>query len=159
MELWEAAERGDFSRVEGLISSKKYDINKANWSNETALTFAISGAQNINIVEYLIDAGANVNHANATGATPLILAAEKGNFSIVQYLLSHDANVNASDNEGRTALHYASIKSNEHIVHYLIKNGANIFAQDKKGKSPLDLAREPIIKEILTEAKKNRGGR
>lgn len=50
---------------------------------------------------------ANVNFANSSGATPLMLAAFRYNESIVEILLQTGADVFKRDNSGRTALCYA----------------------------------------------------
>ena len=47
--------------------------------------------------------GANVNSANHEGYTPLMAAAELGQFEIVQILIAHGANSNIYDMTGMTA--------------------------------------------------------
>jgi hypothetical protein len=48
----------------------------------------------------LIKAGADVNLADDTGATPIIIAAEEGNSTIVALLIQAGADVNQEDEEG-----------------------------------------------------------
>ena len=58
-----------------------------------------------NIVATLIGAGADVNKADDTGATPLIAAAEAGHDNIVATLIGAGADVNkADDTAGTTPL-------------------------------------------------------
>lgn len=61
----------------------------------------------------MIDAGADVNAADADGETALMAAAEKGHVSKVKVLLDHGANVNARDRRGKTALQYARPPKND----------------------------------------------
>ncbi len=62
------------------------------------------------VVDLLIDAGANVNLATGTGFTPLMSAADAYYYNVdekVELLLASGANAGAVDAEGRTALDYA----------------------------------------------------
>ncbi len=68
------------------------------------------GVQNAALVDtpatclLLLQRGASVHHADASGSTPLIIAARMGEPENVRLLLAHGADVNAQDNEGHTAL-------------------------------------------------------
>ena len=53
----------------------------------------------IEIVEYLVEHGANVNVSDNDGITPLHDACRGGHKEIVEYLVEHGANVNVSDND------------------------------------------------------------
>jgi ankyrin repeat protein len=57
--------------------------------------------------DLLISLGLDVNAANASGITPLMGAAYKGENVAVQYLVDHGANMYATDDEGRNALAWA----------------------------------------------------
>ena len=52
------------------------------------------------MVSFLIDSGARVNGKDASGKTPLILAASKGYFDIAKKLLDSGARIHSSDNDG-----------------------------------------------------------
>ncbi len=52
----------------------------------------------------LLQSGASVHHVDATGSTPLIIAARVGEPETVHLLLEHGANVNARNQEGHTPL-------------------------------------------------------
>jgi ankyrin repeat protein len=52
----------------------------------------------------LIEAGADVNHADPDGITPLVLAIINGHYDVAALLIDRHANVNAADPGGRTAL-------------------------------------------------------
>ena len=61
------------------------------------------------IVEYLINAGADVNTKDEYGNTPLMFAAKtpdiyKSRVKLIQQLIDHGADVNAKNNENDTAL-------------------------------------------------------
>jgi ankyrin repeat protein len=56
------------------------------------------------VVKHLLQAGANVEKANAeTGVTPLILAAANGRLNVMELLLQNGADATKRENTGRTA--------------------------------------------------------
>ena len=77
--------------------------------------------QNVEIFEYLVSAGADVNATNQSGLTPLHEAARwNWNIEVVKFLVSKGANVYARDNTGKTPLDYAKERERNHaIVEYL----------------------------------------
>ncbi|MBY0353603.1 ankyrin repeat domain-containing protein [Candidatus Babeliales bacterium] len=64
---------------------------------------------NIERLQELIRAGANVNATNQQGTTPLHEATPLGNTTCVELLLAAGANPNAQDAKGKTPLEYAAL--------------------------------------------------
>lgn len=86
------------------------------------------------IVKMLIDAGADVNQADAlTDVTPLIWAARANNLQAITLLCEAGANLEATDHEGHTALIGAVTMGNEIAVNVLLQNGATIDGAHPKG--------------------------
>jgi ankyrin repeat protein len=77
-----------------------------------------------NVVEYLINHGADVNIRDNHGYTALIWASRFGHIDIVRQLLDAGADVNASDDEGETALAWAKWNNNTAIIELLKSKGA-----------------------------------
>jgi hypothetical protein len=78
-----------------------------NLTSEKGETLLACAAQNgfIEIVQLLLDAGADMNEASTIdGSTALHLAARGGYESIVEMLLQHSANIDAKDSSGRKAV-------------------------------------------------------
>lgn len=69
----------------------------------TALLYAARDGR-IEMARMLMDAGADVNLAEANKVTPLLIAVANDHFDMAQLLLSKGANVNAADSWGRTPL-------------------------------------------------------
>ena len=62
------------------------DLNTKGFFGKFPLTHATQATQ-INVVKYLVDRGADVNHPINGYATPLSVNSQKGNFLVVQYLI------------------------------------------------------------------------
>jgi len=77
-----------------------------------------------NIVQWIIDAGANVNAKNNIGGTPLMIASQYGHEVCVKLLLDVGADVNAKNKDGWTALMFASRYGHKDVVELLKKHGA-----------------------------------
>ncbi len=95
---------------------------------------------NTEIVQFLIERGANVNAESIEGWAALHWAADSGYAEIVEILLDSGANVNAVERiNGFTALHCAAWKGHLEVVIVLLREGANISATSSAG-TPLHLA-------------------
>lgn len=94
----------------------------------------------IDILNFLLDKGININCADIWGQTVLHHAIEKNKKELVKALVEHGADVNVKDSIGRQPLHIAAERGWDVICDSLIKLGANINAQDKYQSTPLHFA-------------------
>jgi len=94
------------------------------------------------IVEILLNAGANVNDQAVDGWTALMMASRnsdsKSNNKTVQILLNAGADPNIQDKDGRTALMHA-VYSAQETVQTLLDAGANTLIRDNNGTLASDL--------------------
>ena len=92
----------------------------------TALHLAtING--HLDVVQFLIEHGSDVNAADKLGFTPLLLAAIYGHAKIAECLLQNEANVNAASSFGdMTALNIAAFGGNEDVVMILLNHDADL---------------------------------
>ena len=89
---------------------------EAKMSNgNTPLCIAASN-NHIDIVEYLINHGADINGLGYRNETPLMKAAMKGNIEIVKLLLSSGANPKIRNIDGKTAYDVATDKYVKNII-------------------------------------------
>ncbi|NEP54411.1 MAG: ankyrin repeat domain-containing protein [Moorea sp. SIO3C2] len=108
---------GDAEQVRQLLQQGT-DPNQVYGTN-TALIYASRDGFS-EIVQILIEAGADVNWIDGEGVTPLILAAFKNHPAIVQMLLDQGADTSIRDQWSRTALDYALRRgADDAIVHLL----------------------------------------
>ena len=144
--LYEAAMKGDRTTMRKLLLSgmnpDQGDFTRYWGSQRTAIMVAAEkGYQDI--VQMLVEAGANVNKKDPTHNTALILAAANNNADCVRILAQAGADVNADDLiYGETALHDAARKGNIAMAKILIEAGADLDAIYYKRNCPLMLAHQ-----------------
>ena len=80
----------------------------------------------------LIDAGANVQDTEASGASALVIAAHSAQGPLGIYLLEQGADPNAAE-AGYTALHAAVLRSQVELVEVLLEHGADLNALIEHG--------------------------
>ncbi|KAK8852826.1 hypothetical protein M9Y10_017818 [Tritrichomonas musculus] len=100
------------------------------------------------IVEALIDAGADVSKQNWAKLTPLHLAAKYGRIGAVQTLVEHNAPLDIQDSKGNTPLHCASQNNQSEIVSYLIANKANHLILNDEGYKAFQIAPDPLKSDV-----------
>jgi ankyrin repeat protein len=117
------------------------------------------------IVEMLLDRGADVNARDDGNATPLMRAAGPGYSEIAKILIARKADVHMKDKGGRSALHYATGvwdtisesgldgRDSEAVVELLVSAKADPNARDDKGRTPLHVARRIDLARALLDAR------
>jgi ankyrin repeat protein len=94
-------------------------VNQAGKDGETPLC-AAAKAGHLEIVIFLVDAGADVNGLSAKGGAPLHFAAHFGRRDVVEYLLGAGADPDLVDpNTGQTPLQMAEQKRRGAIIKLL----------------------------------------
>jgi ankyrin repeat protein len=117
------------------LATDRTSLNTADARGTTALHYAAAFGTT-EAVKLLLDSGADVNKANAIGATPLILGASSP--AKVRMLLAAGADANATTKAGRTALIIAAGRAGGfESVKALVAAGARIDAADQLGITPI----------------------
>ena len=106
-------------------------------------------------IETLLNAGANINSCNNLQETPLTTAAEL-NSKILALLLKYNPNINAQDENGFTALYLACMQKKLKNVKLLLKAGADVNIQTNKEETPLYLClgQNNYLRELLNNKPK-----
>jgi ankyrin repeat protein len=118
----EAAIDGDVMSVADDLKMRPGDLNLPDDAGQTPLHLASIHCRT-NVVELLLDKGANIGAVAKGNATPLHLAAQSGCSAAARLLLSKGASVNARDDEGRTPLGRAKQWNQEELVLLLRQHG------------------------------------
>ena len=88
----------------------------------------------LNVVTYLIGAGAPVNQTTNTNSTALRAACFDGHQEIVEFLVEHSADIEIANRHGHTCLMIACYKGHKSVVEYLLSLNANVNRKSAKGK-------------------------
>lgn len=107
------------------------------------------------IVQLLLDKGADVNVQGGDDGTALQAASSHGHREIVQSLLDKGADVNAQGGRYGTALQAASAWRRPGIVQLLLDNGANVNAQGGRHGTALQAASTRGYREIVQLLREN----
>jgi len=110
--------------------------------SEKALLLATAKG-NIEIVEALVESGADANWVNEDGRTALMIVAGTGRDDIATLLVEKGrADVELNDRQGRSPLSLAAERGHIYTVNLLINQGSIIDSKDELGRSPLSYAAE-----------------
>lgn len=139
-ELFHGVEQSLMSVVQledlGMIFGVERNINEQDDQGKTALMYAASQGR-LDIVQWLLDHGADVNLQNIDGQTALVHAILKNHEYIVRLLLQHGADINIQDDQGTTPCIAAAFKGNKNVVQSLLDQRVNINTQDYHGRTAL----------------------
>jgi ankyrin repeat protein len=135
-----AIESGDLEAIKALIQGgaaadtiidygehKITPLMKAAWDGE------------LEIAQYLIDSGADVNAVDDQKETALFSAVKRDRVEIAQLLIDRGAKVNVKDSREFTPLIAAAAAGNPEIIKILVKAGGNI-KEEMFGLTPLMFA-------------------
>jgi len=136
-----ATKNGHLNLVKMLVEEYDFPLDFQNYEGMTCLSIAVS-REYTDIVNYLLDKGANPNIPNLKKETPLHFAACIGDNVIVSKLIEKGAWIETEDDFGDTCLHWAVRENNFRIVNTLIKHGGNIDHPNYDEETPKDLAKE-----------------
>ncbi|KAI1866878.1 uncharacterized protein JN550_007425 [Neoarthrinium moseri] len=117
--LMSAAEKGHAFLVKQLLESSA--AISADVYGRTPLDYAVRSG-NSNVVELLINHGADASAADKDGWTPLHSASQQGNVELVQLLINHGANGLTCNGYGDTSLNIAQAFDHTEIVKLISEN-------------------------------------
>lgn len=93
-------------------------------SGNTPLIYAIQ-KQNEDIIDLLLQSGANPNKLNAQGETPLTTSIKHFSSNIINMLIEEGANVNQTNSQGDSPLKIATSLKNQECITLLTEHGAS----------------------------------
>lgn len=149
VELLNALVSDDASYVRAAVDARVVNVNQhipaPVYMEGTPLITIAARAGSVNVVRYLISAGADVNAHTPAGETALMLASYfrgDGGFSggasferhekVAQMLVDAGASLENAPHH-YTPLAYAAYQGNDHIIRFLIQRGARVNADASYG--------------------------
>jgi len=129
--------KNDLISIKKLI--EKYGIDLYDSDKRTLLINSVA-KNNLEIVKFAINNGADLNFQDQSGYTSLHFCALYKYAVITDLLIEKGADVNIRDEHGNSPIWTAifNAKGDFSIVHKLYKAGADIETKNKHGKSPRD---------------------
>jgi ankyrin repeat protein len=120
-------------------------------------------AGDLQTVGCLLDAGADVNHQDKQGRTPLYLAVQEGNRDIAELLINRGADIRKGRGQPPwvfAPLHAAACYGRTDTINLLIRKGADVHAKDMVNATPLHEAargghREAVVALVAAGAEIN----
>ncbi|XP_067652901.1 ankyrin repeat domain-containing protein 50-like [Haliotis asinina] len=110
---------GDLETVKLILSLKAVDINSRGDLSKTPVMVAAHGGHS-DVVEFLVDRGANVSLVDSDGDNVLHLACYSGDLETVEHILSlNKVDINATNINGQTAIKIAKDWQYEQVVDLL----------------------------------------
>lgn len=143
--------------VDGLrrLAERGFDLNTLSPEGQHPLFLALRDEADRVALFLLSRPEIQVEHRNAKGESPLMMAALKGKPELVRRLIQRRAEVNKP---GWAPLHYAASHPSERsvaVVHLLLEHHAFIDAQSPNGSTPLMMAAmygHPQVARLLLES-------
>ncbi len=118
--------------AEILVKELSANVNCTGQHNNSPLT---ANSYYLPLVEMLVKYGADVNHSNEFGFTPILLTDK---LDSIEYLVGHGADINYCTEKGWNLLIKASRNCDLDIIKYAIKMGLDINHKTKdSGNTPL----------------------
>eukprot|EP00339_Tiarina_fusa_P026884 CAMPEP_0117079938 /NCGR_PEP_ID=MMETSP0472-20121206/56418_1 /TAXON_ID=693140 ORGANISM="Tiarina fusus, Strain LIS" /NCGR_SAMPLE_ID=MMETSP0472 /ASSEMBLY_ACC=CAM_ASM_000603 /LENGTH=337 /DNA_ID=CAMNT_0004807407 /DNA_START=42 /DNA_END=1055 /DNA_ORIENTATION=- len=114
------AQRGNLEKMKTVMEDDHFEVDIAeDRMGCTALHYACF-YKHMDIVTYLVNAGAPVDVKNGSGRTPISWAVEKKAYDIVAFLLESEADPSIADRNGIAPLHIAAKSGDYKMVETLL---------------------------------------
>jgi ankyrin repeat protein len=109
-------------------------------SGRQALHIAARRCPAKGLINFLLDAGADINATDNYDCSAIHLATQNFDLPAIRILLQRGASVNTIDQGGNSALHLTAELSNLPATRLLLKHGATVGVRNNDGMQPLHLA-------------------
>ncbi|CAG5128586.1 unnamed protein product [Candidula unifasciata] len=135
-DLHSAIRRGNITKVKEILDSGDVHPDAQDEKDFSAL-LAAGLQENVELMELLLEHGADVNRKDAGGKTPLIHAASRDLLETVKWLCEHGAETQTLDKSGMAAIHHAVDGGYVRLVEWMLDNsekyGFDIEQIEKSG--------------------------
>ncbi|GEM_PF-3049561 len=117
-------------------------------SGRSPLMYACSGRGNSNVIQYLLQKGANIHFTAKNGMQPVHFLAQKGSTADLATILKRGGKINTQNNKGETPLHLAASAGRDENVELLRSYGADVKIKNSAGKTPLQVAKNSAVEAL-----------
>ena len=130
------------------LSAKKHikdggNLNARTEAGESVLAYALKSRVDQDMLELLIESGADILYSDDEGVNIMDFAVTYNNMFMIRHLLEHGKDVNdVTRKSGFTPLMAAVCYGRYDIFRVLLEAGADISAVERKGMTALDFAKK-----------------
>ena len=124
-----AAFDGELALVKNLVLEKKAAVNKPGWA---PIHYAATNGH-LDITQFLMANGAQVNSLSPSETTPLMMSIGSGNDQLIKYLLDNGADLRLRNHEGYTAIDVAQLFGKDDIRDGLMSRWVKLYKQQYPG--------------------------
>lgn len=103
---------------------------------------SLNHPRDIQIIELLLEHGADINLQDKDGDTALFLCCMNWQSPLAEFLLRAGANPNVPNRAGDTALHAAVFRGTDDLVRMLLAHGADVNVPNRQHKTPYDISKD-----------------
>ena len=139
---------GNLEGIQEVLGNTSDFLNVKDERGSTPLLLAAYYGH-LEVVQYLLAAGADIDAKDSTGNTALMGVCFKGYEDIAEVLVESGANVNHINSMGATGLIYAATFNKIAIAKMLLEHGADVNIKDARGNTALDNARMQEAMEMI----------
>ena len=134
-----ASKKGNEDAMNVLLSAGADQANE-DVNGDSLIHYAIDGDCSKEVLQSVIELGADVNATNKQNVTALMLASNKGNIDAMNVLISAGANKTMEDANGESWIHYA-VRGDcrEEILKSIIELGADVNTRNRQNCTALML--------------------
>ena len=137
-EIFDAVKNHNLAQVKALIEKDISLVSiKDNAGNTMLHNSVIIGS--VEITEYLLSKGADINGVNTMLDTPLHEAINNGHDEVAKLLIVRGADVQKQNTMGNSPLHVAAHKNRKAVAELLIERGADLESKQVAQMTPLNL--------------------
>lgn len=132
----------DLADVKSFIEAIPYCVHSYS-SNYSTLDRAIL-AERLDLVELLLDYGADINGQDTNGVSALFMAIQDEALEIVSFMIKRGADVHQRDKNGWSAIHYAICSENQQLVEIIMGQGIdlNVITHNPRNNTLLKFTRD-----------------
>lgn len=142
-------------KANDYLGIKKYlksggNPNEVEENGESVICFALRYHCDQEIIDLLIENGADVNHADNEGVSVFDVAVTYNNLTLIEQLIKNGFDVNHPTRQsGFTPLMGAVCYGRTEVIKKLLELGVDVHARDAYGFNAIDFARKMHKKSIL----------
>lgn len=125
-----ASIEGNLPMVKTLVLQNHARIDHIGW---TPLHYACTRGH-LEVAQFLVTNGADVNASSINGSTPLMMAVQSGNEELIKYLLDKGADLQQRNTQGFTAIDIAQIYEKPWIENGLKSRWLRLYKEPYKSK-------------------------